>query len=425
MTSTTVVDTAAADAAAQVAGAIADHLAIPATLAHRHGPPWWPQSLAAGGLAVALLHIERAHTELGPWDRAHDWLAFAAARPVASGNDSHLHHGVPALAFVLHRATRDRPARYGRVLATLDEHLAALTRHRLDQAHARIDRADTTTMTEFDAIRGLTGLGALHLNRNPHGDLIRSVLTYLVRLTEPVDNRGETLPGWWTHLDPSGRRSPDFPYGHANNGVAHGIGGPLALLSLAARAGVHVDGQTTAITRICTWLDQWRRNSPDGAWWPNWVTRADLHTEPERATAARRPSWCYGSAGLARAQQLAAVALSDLHGRRVAETALLDSAAPARTAAFRDASICHGITGLLQIATRAAADTTTPDLAARVPDLLDATLRHPAVTALLHRDNLLDAGLGMFEGAAGVALALHTTATTPAPTGWDTCLLIT
>lgn len=50
-------------------------------------------------------------------------------------------------------------------------------------------------MAEFDGIRGLAGIGAHLLRRAPHEDLLRSVLAYLVRLTDPVTDDGELLPG--------------------------------------------------------------------------------------------------------------------------------------------------------------------------------------------------------------------------------------
>jgi hypothetical protein len=96
----------------------------------RGDPPWWPQSLGVGVLAVALLHIERARVELAPWQRAHDWLQLAASGPLDVGPDSHPHYGAPALAFVLHTATDERPGRYDRALATLDHHVAAAARRR-------------------------------------------------------------------------------------------------------------------------------------------------------------------------------------------------------------------------------------------------------------------------------------------------------
>ncbi|NBE56413.1 lanthionine synthetase C family protein [Streptomyces boluensis] len=235
---------------------------------------WWPQSLAHGAVGVALLHIERARTGHGPWQRTHDWLACAAADPTVGGRDSHLYYGAPALAFALHTAAADQPGRYARALNTLDLYITTEIRRRLDRAHDRIDRGEMPELSEFDAIRGLTGMGALLAHRGEHPELLQDVLTYLLRLTEPVKHDGELLPGWWSHLGPSGKPSADHPEGHANNGMAHGIAGPLSLLAIAARRGVTVPGQLEAIGRILGWLDQWQQSGPTGPWWPYWITRA-------------------------------------------------------------------------------------------------------------------------------------------------------
>lgn len=374
-------------------------------------------------MAVALLHIERARGELEPWQRAHDWLAFAARQPVDAGPDSHLHYGAPALAYVLHTAAQDHPGRYARALAMLDYQIAATTRRRLDDAHSRIERGEPATMAEFDAIRGLAGMGAYWLRRDPDGDLVRAVLAYLVRLTEPVEDHGEMLPGWWTHLAPSGRRSDEFPHGHANNGMAHGISGPLALLSLAERREVRIEGQHTAINRICDWLDRWRQDTPSGPWWPHWITRAELRAGRSVATAPGRPSWCYGTAGLARAQQLAGIVLGDVTRQHLAETALERATDPERLATFRDASVCHGLAGLLHITARTADDAVTAGLAARLPVLQAAVLDHPSIADLARSATLNDRDVGLFEGVTGIALALHTASAAPVTSGWDACLL--
>jgi hypothetical protein len=407
-----------------VADAIADRLASPADtvgLHLKHG--WWPQSLAYGAAGVALLHIERARAGLAPWQRAHDWLACAAGDGVDCGEDSHLYQGAPALAFALHAAA-DQPGRYAGALDTLDPGIAATTRRRLDRAHARIDRAELPALAEFDAIRGLTGVGAHLLRREPHGDLVRAVLAYLVRLTEPVEEEGELLPGWWSGVDPSGRPPPSYPGGHANNGMAHGIGGPLALLSLAARRGIVVDGQADSIGRICSWLDQWRQDSDAGPWWPYWVTRAQLRDGGRGMAGPSRPSWCYGTAGLGRAQQLAALATSDTVRQRMAERALGRALThEGQLAAITDMSLCHGYAGLLHIAGRAAADAITSDLATCLPRLLDAIVPDTSRLAALLPSTPAD--MGLLEGGVGIALALHTAAAgTPPVCGWDSCLLI-
>ena len=120
-------------------------------------------------------------------------------------------------------------------------------------------------------MRGLTGLGAYLLLRDSGNELLTSVLTYLVRLTEPLpadDQLGNTVPGWWTLDQPTTQIHESLTSGHANNGMAHGIAGPLALLSLAKRRRITVQGHDEAIERICHWLDMWRQATPAGAWWP-------------------------------------------------------------------------------------------------------------------------------------------------------------
>ncbi len=212
-------------------------------------------------MGVALLHIERAVTGLSDANTAHTWLAAAAHGDISAGPHATLFFGAPALAFALHAAA-DRPGRYERALQALDIRVAAVTRRRLDRAHARIDRGERPALAEFDLINGLTGLGAHLLRRDPHGALFGQVLAYLVRLTEPLD--AQDLPGWWTDLAPTGRRATDLPGGHGNFGMAHGISGPLALLSLAMRRGIVADRQAEASKRICSWLDTWRQDHDTG-----------------------------------------------------------------------------------------------------------------------------------------------------------------
>ncbi len=417
-----------ADVAKALADAIADRLSAPSEvrdLGLARG--WWPQSLAHGAAGVALLHIERARAGLAPWQRAHDWLACAAQGEVSSGEDSHLHYGAPALAFALHAAA-DRPSRYARALDNLDRHLVALTRRRLERAHARMDRRELPALAEFDAIRGLAGIGSYLLRRDPQGDLIRAVLAYLVRLTEPVEDGDELLPGWWTALDPAGQPSERFPGGHANNGVAHGIGGPLALLSVAMRHGLTVEGQVEAIVRICAWLDDWRQDRDAGPWWPYWVTRSQQRDGRLDTPGPLRPSWCYGTAGLARAQQLAALATGDTVRQHMAESALAGAVTdPVQLGATTDLSLCHGFAGLLHLTRNAAADALTPQLTACLPHLFGAIVKDAAdvdrLTSSLLRPPAGD--FGLLEGAAGIALALHTAqAGTPPVSGWDSWLLV-
>ncbi|WP_329486675.1 lanthionine synthetase C family protein [Kitasatospora sp. NBC_01246] len=405
---------------------VADRLAEPeAAPAAYRAKDWWRQSLAHGIPGIALLHIELAARGLRPWQRAHDWLAATARAPVTSGPDSHPFHGAPALAHALACAAEHLPGSYQRPLHTLDQQLAADTRRRLDAAHRRIDDGQPPALAEFDAIHGLTGYGARLLHRDPDSDVGRAVLEYLVRLAEPLTVDGRELPGWWTLGGPSGRPDTRFPGGHANTGAAHGITGPLLLLSRLARHGITVPGQLEGISTVLAWLDRWRQDTDRGPAWPYWITPAELRTDRAAPNAPLRPSWCYGTAGVGRAQQLAAIALGDRARQLAAENALADALTdPAQLAATTDISLCHGFAGLAHIAARAAHDAlpeTAPRLRALVPALLTAVRREAAVALV----DAPDAGPGLLDGAAGVALAtLAAGSTDPPRSAWDACLLI-
>ncbi|MFI7221256.1 lanthionine synthetase C family protein [Micromonospora maritima] len=411
----------------ELALAVADLLARPDDPGLPMRQPWWRQSLALGVPGIALLHVELAAAGLRPWQRAHDWLAAATGGPVTTGPDSHPFHGAPALAHVLTCAATQQPGAYARALDDFDRAIAADARRRVAAAQARIDVGELPALAEFDAIRGLAGVGSYLLRRAPDGEALAAVLGYLVRLAQPLRAGSEVLPGWWTGSGPSGRADSRFPGGHGNNGMAHGIAGPLAVLALAALRGIVVDGQTASIAAICAWLDRWRHDSTTGPLWPYWITRPQLRADRAEAHRAQRPSWCYGTAGLARAQQVAALALNDPVRRAGAEDALVRALAdPRQLAATTDASLCHGHAGLAHIAHRVAADA-LPDTAERLRTsvlrllgTLDPRDAGPRGTAAA----LLAAGPGLLEGAAGVALAALSCSNAAAPaSSWDACLL--
>jgi Lanthionine synthetase C-like protein len=418
--------------ALKVADAVADLLADPDTA------PVSPrttttdrQQLAYGPLGIALLHIERAAAGLGPWQRAHAWLAAATRQPFTSGPDSHPFYGDPALAHAVACAAEHKPGPYQRALAGLDAQIDRDVRRRLDAAHRRIDAGGMPELAEFDTIRGLAGYGAYLLHRDPLSSTLSRVLDYCVRLTEPVSHGGETLPGWWTASGPSGRPDERFPGGHANSGMAHGIGGVLALLALAARRGTTVGGHHEAIRTILAWLDRWHDETSRGAAWPYWVTRAELREGRSAPSTPRRPSWCYGTVGLARAQQLAALALGDARRQVEAEAALVVALTdPAQLKATTDKGLCHGYAGLAHIAARTAADarpSTAGQLRAVIPALL-STVCSPGIDPASVAKALVrgeKAGPGFLDGAAGVALALFAPATASSPLStWDSCLLL-
>lgn len=371
-----------------------------------------PQSLAGGAAGIALLHIERARSGHGDWATARAWLTVAAREELSTGPNATLYYGAPALAFVTHTAAEE-PGKQIRALGRLDDATITITRQRLDHAHRRIDRGDRPLLAEFDLIRGLAGLGAYHLRRHPDHDVTRAVLAYLARLTEPPR---DGVPGWWSDVSPNGGPSSEFPGGHGNAGMSHGIAAPLALLSLAVLRGVVVAGQVDAIERICAWLDGWEHRDRLGPCWPGFIT-LDHHRKGNFAWEnMQRPSWCYGTPGIARAQQLAAMATGDAKRQRKAETAMLGCLRdPGERDPLTEPGLCHGTAGLLQAAWRVARDALTSDVADELPAL---------TTRLLEQLRSAPEQVEFLEGLAGIALALQAVGTDRTTTSWDTCLML-
>jgi hypothetical protein len=405
-------------AALSAAGQLAQSLADPHT-AWPDGRPAggraWPQSLAGGASGIALLHIERARSGHGSWDIAHTWLTTALHGEVSAAANASLFFGAPALAFITHRAA-GASRRYDHVLNRLDEATSAVTRNRLAEAHRRLDSTARLPMQEFDLIQGLSGLAAHHLSRHAHHDLTHETLAYLVRLTEPITETA-TLPPWWMDVAPTGAPDPDYLGGHGNFGLAHGIGSALSVLSLALLRDVAVVGMAEAVERICAWTDRWRQGHEAAPWWPGLLSMEQATNNEVHHSLRPRPSWCYGIAGTARAQQLAGLALRDPARVQAAEDALLATLRdPAQLNALSGIGLCHGTAGLLHAAWRMAAETESAPITAELPRLAERLIN--TLPKDHHDPELLD-------GAAGAALTLHTLGTGSAPAPhWDTFLAL-
>lgn len=376
--------------------------------------PGWGQSLYSGAAGAALLHAVRTRTGEDDRDALRPWAAAMVKGPIQAAPEAcGLYGGAPAVAYVLSFTHTNTAAR---VLATLDAHLADVTRHRLKGAHARIDRGALPTLGEYDLISGLTGLGVYHLHRG-HRTELRDTLAYLVRLTEPITIEAQVLPGWWTGDSHDLRPSPRWPGGHLNFGLAHGISGPLALLATAMRHGHTVPGQRHRpdlrparpvarrhwLARLVAGPDHpsrtpARRSPAPRPWPPVLVLRHPRHCP--------RPTTCRSRSRRPRLATPGRTGPGWMSGRRSA-------ARPAH----RRVSLPR-VGGLTQTVSRAAADAVDDELAGHLPRLrarLDEHLDHSG----------LPDGVGLMDGTSGIHLVRLTEPVNTAITApWDRCLLV-
>ena len=389
---------------------------------------WEPYGVAQGdaGLALTCAYFDKCFPDEG-WDRVgHDYLSFATRGAEGTGAlPLGLFAGLAGLAFSARALSRDG-SRYRSLLESLD---ARLCGHALTPAAALIGRHGVA-VSEFDLITGLTGVAAYLLWRgcDPPGDVaLQAILDGFVALTGEVDG----VPHWYTpyRLLAGEGMAEHFPEGNLNCGLAHGIPGPLAVMSLGLEAGLPVEGLAEAVAHTADWLVRHRSADQFGVTWPTVVPHvpggrvSPEHLDPSRA------GWCYGTPGVARALWLAGRALGD---RALAQVAIDGMAAvyqrpiPARR--IDSPTFCHGVAGLLQVTLRFAHDTGLGLFTEAASTLTDQLLslylpeRTLGYYCIEPDGNPVDQP-GLLDGAPGVALTLLAASTTVEPT-WDRLFLL-
>lgn len=458
----------------QVAGAARDAFAtLPPGLPL---PGWQPTSLLAGHPGIALLHTRCARTDARYAALGHAHLAAAVAAITDAGPAAVGDLLLPA------RLHANAHGGYVRLLARCAEVHAACVRARAAQLVARRqEHGPGLAYGDYDVIAGLAGAGRGLLLAADHGDercaqALGDVLDFLVGISHPVrpaESDGHQVPGWWCaparYLLPRDRQ--EFPGGDCNVGVAHGICGPLALLSLAHRSGHRVPGMQDAIRRMADWVLRVGRTDGRGMEWPGRVavpehpgeTPRPRHSPeartggetgtgagsrpgagPATATGARsRPGWCYGTSGIAWSLHLAGQALDDHRMTALAEEAVSALVhRPHDALVSDDPGLCHGRAGILHTTVRMATATgraalwETADHLARglvaafdertpfgYSQVLPPSPAPPPAPRRMHHPGLLDGATGIALVLAGYADARRGT-TLAERDGWDAALLM-
>ncbi|MEV0499843.1 lanthionine synthetase C family protein, partial [Streptomyces spectabilis] len=394
--------------------------AVPAVGPLPSTPPMWaPHSLSRGLPGIALLFGCLGRDDPAHRNTAHAYLAAVADALPHQTEPWGLDRAIPALAFAATSVSGTTGA-YRNLIAALDERVADSVRLTLAAERGRMDAGvPAPTPPRFDTLAGLAGIGRYLLGSRSAAaaDTLPLVLTYLVDLAQPVRTPHGTVPGWWTVPEHAAVGAATDPREAVLDlGLAHGVAGPLALLSLARRHGVHVPGQDEAAHRMAEWLMNWTKSDEGLTHWPRMVT---LTQERDRTRPAprnpRMASWCYGTPGIARSLQLAGHAFGVERWSGAATAAVRRLLTAPRSAwTLDDHGLCHGYAGLLQTVRRVASDSPDPRLLLLTDSLADDIAR-ACRTETVYGYEAMDpqdgravlVGLpGLLEGTAGIALAL-------------------
>ncbi len=319
-------------------------------------------------------------------------------------------------------------------LAWINQHLpelgggAGLGNEEIDRALLSILRREWTG--HFDLLYGLVGLGIYGLDRLPSAqgrEIVRRVVEHLDRLVE----RGEGTATWLTAPD----EIAFTPEGSYSLGMAHGLPAIIGFLAKAYEAGISRRSTRVLLEGSVPWLLRQRLPAYTHSTFPPW-TYPGHHAGPSRA------AWCYGDPGVAAALYGAGRRLGRSGWTRVGIGLMQRVAKRAvEHCGIRDASLCHGASGLghqLNRFWQATGDPVFASAARRWYREALAYRREGRGVAGFERFGTLHATAqptrgrdragwstdpGLLTGAAGIGLALLAAATSVEP-AWDRLMLL-
>lgn len=441
--------TAAAEIVAELADRLRDPDQVIATTNEVNGdrididnvpvPPWDPKTFSRGPAALATFYAELGHTDEAFREVAHRYLQLTGQHAAESKTNGPLEGGLGSLATATRIAAHGW-GDYQAVLERLDERMAGFARWLIAVHYATRDNGVPTCSGVVDATSGLTGVGRYLLHRSDTcGEPLRDVLTALVTLQDPVTVDGVEVPGWWYDGTTKTIVDESFERGQLNFGLAHGLPGPLTLLSLAWSAGFRVPGQDEAIAAMADWMLDWRESGEFGPYWTSYIPLGyfvDRATSPHEQTLPlprpARPSWCYGAAGIARALEFAAAALDRPEWAEAGLEAVRATVArPTERWSITDDMLCHGWASSLYLFSLWGWRHPDQGFTELADVLAERVVEHYDPANVFGYRFYQPAGElyldlpGFLEGSAGVALALHAYATNRPPASqWDTVLLL-
>lgn len=393
---------------------------------------WDSASLATGfaGIALACAYAQRCNADADWGALARRALVIAASQLKRQAAQPGLFGGIAGVAFA------------GQYLSLYDEScssLVAQSNQHLSRSLAGVAARAVTTQgiseSSFDLVSGTVGVGAHLLGHEADAavhESLERVLEWLVSLVAP--DRDEPIPRWYTppNLSTNSVFREQYPHGVLNLGLAHGIPGPLALLSLALLHDVEVPGQARAIDALAQWLIDHEIKTERG---PDWPTVVPLQRDASGALIEApddfpaRSAWCYGAPGVSTALLIAAKARQkDLYwshaiaGMKGALARSLDQRE------IDSPTFCHGVSGLLAMVLRFAHETGLPlfdeacvQLTSQLLDLYDTDSIFGFVD--LERDTVHRDSPCLLTGATGIAMVLLAAGST-VPPDWDRMFLL-
>ncbi|WP_075884033.1 lanthionine synthetase C family protein [Candidatus Protochlamydia sp. W-9] len=366
------------------------------------------------------------------WDLiAHQYvIKIKEAIEAGENSDLSMFGGLTGSCLAIQQASKGK-TRYQKLLNTLNSHLFnKVNEAYFDPIQEKIDLNLPIHPSLYDAISGICGIGAYALKNLDH-PLALPCLTKILRmctlLTRDIKIGSYLVPGWYipAHYQFTEADKKAYPKGNFNLGVAHGIPGVLAFLSISAMQGILVEGQMEAIEKITHWIYSKKKYNKETPYWTYRISfEEEILNMQEDFSEISMEAWCYGSAGIVRTLYLAGKALQNQELQQTAIENYLPINSRININDHSTPTFCHGLAGVLTLTRLMAKDSKSADLEkfgnqleqellnrynpANIFGFKDKEITFLNNSVMKERRIVEVDKVGLLEGVSGILLALMT-----------------
>jgi hypothetical protein len=321
---------------------------------------------------------------------------------------------------------------YTNFLKQLNDVIISNTSDYLQQARRNLEDGRVNSF-DFETIYGLAGIGRYLLNFKEDQEvnrIIKDILDYFILLNGKKDFNGLLLPQYFiTEGNQYIDDETNYPGGHLDLGLSHGICGPLAFLSISLENGFDQSNQTKTIEDMCEFLIRWGQEDAGGLWWPSKINLQELSTNQLQTTQKYPFAWCYGTPGVARTLWLSGRALHNDRYKEIALTTFKSlSKYPFEDLRLTSPTFCHGVSGLLHLTFLMHLETNDKELYQFLQILRAKLLRYynpenPLGFYDIDHNGLQTLSVGALEGTSGIIATLNAIEQDQKPS-WSSLFLV-
>lgn len=288
------------------------------------------------------------------WDTyAHDYLSIIVKNIEQNGlNSPSLFLGVSGFGLTVYNLSKSSN-NYKNLIRNINKYILKYTMEKIESISTQDNKPQ-----DYDFIQGLSGILTYLLLFKDNEDfklVIKKIISILIMYSYNHVYKGEIIPNFFVkscnHMTKVEENM--YPNGSFNTSFSHGISGIISSLSFALLNNINIEGQKEAIERLIEFLEGNKSEFNNRIFWKGIISLEEylgkeISNEKANASIFIRDAWCYGVPGISLAYLYAGLALKNNYYINSSVSYLKQSFNNYK--GIYSNTICHGYSGLLQIA---------------------------------------------------------------------------